>query len=427
MDILERTKRLAQSAEIYTRQEKKIHVHFEGRNLQNIQADYDYGRALRIFKDGRIGFAHTTQEGIDHDKALVKRALAVAPYGQVASFTMSQKASILNTHQLYQAPKELETEDVVKIANDTLDSLYEKHHQFGWSVIARYQQGHIHLANTEGFDGQYNYTRLVLIISGLYMQKNDILHYHKQWNGNQYPDTLNTFITSTDRDLQKVDRLIDVNPGTYQVIFSPSATSLLLHTLIVPITGKNLINRTPHMIDARMTLIDDPTSSNGSQVIPFDDEGVITRSKVLFKEGLFVEGIHSLATAKAVGHQPTGNGFRTSYAKIPKPKITNLFLSPGNQSITDIIANIKNGLYIIMLGGTINSDFQNCHLVGTVSLGYRIVNGECVGRIKNVTVNLDGPSVLKEQVIAVSSEREWVNSSLLPAIVIERVFIGTLS
>lgn len=432
MYILDRLKQLAQGAELYSRDEERGKVHIEGSHIQSIQVDRSYGRALRVFKNGKIGFGHTSQVDTESDARLIERALSVASHGQVANFELPGKPGSSAGQCVDQTTEHLEIENVVHFAKRVLEQLRSSNRTLGWSTIASYEQGTVSLVNSAGFEAQYDFTNFHLVLSGLYTQEDDIVHYYRKWSG-KWPmrELISTLSGRVNQELNEISYISKMEHGAYQVVFSPLATKALLHTVVKPITGKNanLLSKRidKHILDPKITLVEDPTCDEFCQPIPFDDEGVVTRPKYLFKEGVFVEGIHSLATASSVECWPTGNGLRPEYSKTPRPKAVNLFLSPGSQSVNEIVANVKNGVYIVLLGNTVNSNFRAGQLVGTVGLGYRIMNGERVGRIKNAALNLNGLAALKNQIIAISSEREWVDSSFLPSIALDGIYIGSMS
>lgn len=72
---------------------------------------------------------------------------------------------------------------------------------------------------------------------------------------------------------------------------------------------------------------------------------------------------------------------------------------------------------------------QSNQLAGEFSvnldLGYRVVNGEIVGRVKNTMV---AGSVFEAPIQALSQEREWVGSGVLtPAILFASLGVATRS
>ena len=86
-------------------------------------------------------------------------------------------------------------------------------------------------------------------------------------------------------------------------------------------------------------------------------------------------------------------------------------IAPGDMSFDDMIAGVKEGLVIEALlgagqGNELGGDFR-----ANVSLGYRIANGEIVGRVKDTMISGNVYRVLS-QVEQISDSSEWVFGSM---------------
>ena len=81
----------------------------------------------------------------------------------------------------------------------------------------------------------------------------------------------------------------------------------------------------------------------------FDDEGVATQNKFMVKNGVLKNYFYNLETAKKDGVQSTGNGSWAG-AKIGIG-YGNIFIKPGKASFEELIAPIKEGVYITEIAG----------------------------------------------------------------------------
>ena len=68
--------------------------------------------------------------------------------------------------------------------------------------------------------------------------------------------------------------------------------------------------------------------------------------RTLIEKGILKGFVHDLETAKATGAEPTGNGERGGVTGKPGPGFSNLLLSPGEKTSTDMLAGIKYGLLV---------------------------------------------------------------------------------
>ncbi|MCX6021181.1 MAG: TldD/PmbA family protein, partial [Chloroflexi bacterium] len=82
--VLERARRVSQQAEVYALSSQETPVNFEANRLKSLMTRQSAGLALRIVKDGRIGFAATTRT--DDLDELVAMAVEIAQFGAPAQF-----------------------------------------------------------------------------------------------------------------------------------------------------------------------------------------------------------------------------------------------------------------------------------------------------------------------------------------------------
>jgi len=102
---------------------------------------------------------------------------------------------------------------------------------------------------------------------------------------------------------------------------------------------------------------------------------------------------------------------------------TNLVVKEGDTPYEEMVKNTKKGLLVhnvlgLGQGNPISGEFSV-----NVQLGYKIENGEIVGRVKDVMLAGNTYDALKE-VAAIGDKAEWAGGSLLtPAIKIARLSV----
>jgi len=78
----------------------------------------------------------------------------------------------------------------------------------------------------------------------------------------------------------------------------------------------------------------------------YDDEGVPSTKTYLIREGKLVGRLHSKETAARMNEQPTGNARAINYRYPPIVRMTNTYIEPRSMSLSDILADIKEGVYV---------------------------------------------------------------------------------
>jgi PmbA protein len=132
-----------------------------------------------------------------------------------------------------------------------------------------------------------------------------------------------------------------------------------------------------------INVIDDGTMRGGFGTSPFDSEGVPSRKTVVVENGVLKSYLLNTYTAKKLNLQTTGNASR-GLAGTPGIGTGNFFLQPGAKSLKEIVADIKEGLFVTeFLGFGVNlvtGDFSRG------ASGLWIENGEFTYPVEEITV-----------------------------------------
>ncbi|PLZ30256.1 peptidase C69, partial [Fischerella thermalis WC542] len=162
-----------------------------------------------------------------------------------------------------------------------------------------------------------------------------------------------------------------------------------------------------------LTLYQDPQA--GPYSCPFDDEGTPTQPMVFIQNGELQNFYCDRATASQLGTFSTGNGFRPGLGSYPTPGLFNFLIQPGSGSLPELIELLDDGLIVDqMLGGSgISGDFSI-----NVDLGYRVQNGQVIGRVKDTMVAGNVYTALK-QLAKLGSDTDWNGSCYTPSLIVE--------
>jgi TldD protein len=144
-----------------------------------------------------------------------------------------------------------------------------------------------------------------------------------------------------------------------------------------------------------VTIIDDGTIPGKRGSLNFDDEGNPTAKTTLVKDGLLTSYLHDRISAKFYKVAPTGSGRRQDFRNMPIPRMRCTYMESGPHKKDDIIASVKNGIYVESFSnGEVNigqGDFTFF-----VKLGYLIENGKLTQPIKDINIIGNGPQALAD-------------------------------
>jgi TldD protein len=192
--------------------------------------------------------------------------------------------------------------------------------------------------------------------------------------------------------------------GTLPVVLGAGDSGILLHEAVghgleADFNRKktsNFSDRIGESVASELvTVIDDATilSSRGS--INIDDEGNEPRRNVLIENGVLVGYMQDEISAKHFGVQPSGNGRRESFKDYPMPRMTNTFMTAGQDTPEDLIRRVDYGIYCKSFsGGQVN--ITNGDFVFSVTEGYLIEKGQVTAPIRDVNLIGNGPDAMSK-------------------------------
>ena len=114
-----------------------------------------------------------------------------------------------------------------------------------------------------------------------------------------------------------------------------------------------------------------------------------------------------------------GNAYR-SLSSTPQPGAGNLELSPGNDTLEDLIKNMKNGLLVTsLIGSTIN---QNTGDYSRGANGFWVENGEVVFPVNECTIAGNLKEMLLN-VIAANDGKTYL-SKVIPSLLVKNMIVA---
>jgi PmbA protein len=173
-----------------------------------------------------------------------------------------------------------------------------------------------------------------------------------------------------------------------------------------------------------VTLADDPLLPGGAGSAPFDGEGLPTRKNVIIAQGVLKMFLYDTITARKVGNgaQSTGNS-RRSAGGAGGIGAFNLYLTPGDLTLEEILSAIPNGFYVTeMMGGganTVTGDFS----IG--ASGLWIEGGKLAYAVDEVTIAGTMDGILKG-VERIGNDLVFQSSISSPTFQVAEMTIGGL-
>ncbi len=147
-----------------------------------------------------------------------------------------------------------------------------------------------------------------------------------------------------------------VKGDRYTVVLDPILAGVFVHEAFGHLSEADFVYENPQLTEVmslgkefgrpELNIIDSATMPNLRGSFKYDDEGVSASKTYLIKEGKLVGRLHSRETAAKMNEEPTGNARAINYRFPPIVRMTNTYIEPGNTSFSDMISDIKEGLYV---------------------------------------------------------------------------------
>lgn len=325
---------------------------------------------LRVLMGGRQACVSASDLSDRTIEALAERAVAMAREApddptvgladpsqlargwDLARFDLSDPADEPSAAELEQDCREVEAAALSRSGITQVES------SAGYSARA------IHIAATNGFSGGYARTSRSLSAvaftgSGTGMERD--------WSGESrtfqadLPAAKGIGELAADRALARAGAT-KPKTGTYPVVFDERVAASLIGHLLSAINGAAIARGASWLRDALgqqvlpagLSVIEDPHRPRIGGSRPFDAEGLPTARRALVENGILTGWTLDLGTARKLGMQSTANATRGTSSP-PSPSTSNIDLTLGSASLSDLLRDMGTGLYVTsMIGSTIN-------------------------------------------------------------------------
>jgi len=423
MSLLEKAKNQSDSAELLTVNSESLSVSFTAGEIKSSERKDTFGTALRVIKDGRIGFSSAI--GIENEDLLLKNAIESAQFGDKVDFSFASPAEPAEVETYHESIRNLSIEKMIEMGRAVADKLKKAEEGLQIDVGLGRVVSNSALQTTNGLELKETESSFGIGAGIERIDGNDILMLYHSGQSVKVEDFTDEVTTKILERLEISRNLVAFEGGPMPVIFPPRAMMTLLLPLLQAINGKTLAQGSSplegkleeKLFDEKFTLYDNPLVPLKPASSSFDGEGIPCRKMAIVEKGVLKNYVLDLKTASQTNMKSTGSA-RRGLTSTPSPGTSNLVMEPGNTSINDIISDIEKGLWVdtvlgLGMGNLLSGSFSN-----TLGVAFKIENGKLTGRVKNVSIAGNIYELLKN-ITAISKETEWLGSLCMPYLMLE--------
>ncbi|MCR5184646.1 MAG: TldD/PmbA family protein [Bacilli bacterium] len=423
-----------QEAELYINESRSLSVSLFHGEVDNYSDNNGYTILARGIVNGKLGAASC--DVWDKEKAayLVKE---IANNGKVIEnedpviiFGGSPKYKKINTFN-----KEL--------GNVSIDEKLAKLHELEEKIKA-YDERIVEVAGVEYIESSEKVT--ILNTKGLKLsQQTNYFVYLGQAVARQGDQTKSGYDYLLANDFAKADvaklaakigkETVDQLGGEacesakYTAILSPDVVKSLVGVLVSHVDAEEVQKQSSlfigkldqKVLSSKITIEDKPLNKNVFARW-FDDEGVATFNKPIFKNGVLKTYLYNLTTAAKDGVESTGNGYRQG----AKMGVSSNFLvvKPGKKSLEELYQSVGNGVLITDVSGLhagLNPQSGNFSLQST---GYLIKDGKRDRPLDIITISGNLLEVFNNILEVGGDETVFPEGVSTPSLVIKKLAVS---
>ncbi len=406
--LAEALRRGGNLAEIYVEDRSTTSLRLEDSRVEDVASGRDAGAGIRVIAGERSSYAYTnvlTTDALLEAARAARAGLAGDPAPIAAQ--MSPVASGAR-HPVGRAPESVGAEakaEALQAANESARAAGAEVRQ----VVCSYADVHqkILVAASDGRWATDDRTRLRFAVQVVASRDGQIATGFEApgHSGGYELLELHEPAAIAATAAAKAVTMLDARPspaGELPVVLAPKSGGVLIHEAcghgleadtLVKEASVYAKRRGDSFGSDKVTIVDDATDGGAWGSYAVDDEGVPAQRTVLFEHGVLVGHLSDFLSARRIGHPPTGNGRRQSYAHLPLVRMSNTYLLPGPDDEDEILRSVKRGVFAASFaGGEVNPATGN-FVFGT-SEAYMIENGALAYPIRGAQLIGNGPKML---------------------------------
>jgi PmbA protein len=411
--ILDLAKQKGIEAEVYYRSSRDTPIDFENNRLKSLETKATQGVALRVVVDGKLGFASATD--LTRLEDVVDAAIQTAEIGDPVDFEFAQNFQEVEAASDYELPT---TAKLVTIGEELIEKVRAYNNEILVSAGFHIRSGQTKLATTGGVYGERNSKMVSASLSGNLVQGEDFLNAYGYDVAKDGEPDYDKILATVIEKYTNAEKTAAIASGKYPVLFTPRAAMSTIGGLFDTIfSGQVVVQKASplagklgeQLFGDRLTIYEDPAI--GVSACAFDDEGTATSKKTFIENGIVKQFYWDRQWAARGNATAQGNGFRGGLSR-PNPDMVNFCMAPGKTPLAELIKGMKEGVIVDQVLGAGQSNQLAGEFSVNLDLGYKVENGEIVGRLKNTMV---AGSIFEafDRLIDLSNTCEWIGGSAL--------------
>lgn len=399
--VVEQATAAGVAAEAYISIGKETNLQVAYGEVEKLSYAGSKGLGVRVIKDGRMGYAYTSDFSAGSLRRTTLNAIELAEIADADEHRVLPEPQAIPDEDLHcfdPAMATLPVEEKVAFAKMVEKAALAADSRVKMALNTTYLDavGDVYLVNSRGFAGSYQRSHAASFVMAIAAE------------GEEKATAFGVGVATSFHELdpnkigreagEKAARLLGGKPAPTQratVVYSPFAANGVIGALAQALTAEAM-QKNLSFLQGKMgqdvasdvvTLLDNGRLPGGLASRPFDDEGQPSRATRVIDEGVLHGLLYDTYTARKDGTRSSGNATRQSHRQPPRLMPSNFYLQPGTMTAEELIAGVEKGLYVVST--------MNTHSINPVSgdysvsaQGFWIENGRLTHPVNEVTIAL---------------------------------------
>jgi PmbA protein len=405
-DLLTKARKLgADEVDLLHVESSNISAACRNQKVETMERADSSGLGIRILRRSGAGYRQAIVSTSDLSLEAINSTLKLAvemseavPTDEFAGLAESSAISAVSEEEI----NSLELCDSTEPSADSLMEMAMRAENAGLSIggvtnteggEASFSRSKVYICASNGFRGGYNTSGFsisasMLAGSGTGMERDYDFTSARYFHDLKTPEEIGK--SAGERAVKRLNS-VKMKTGEYPVVFDPRVARGLLGSFISAISGAAIARKTSFLQEkmgesvfpSGVRIIDNPLIKRGLASKPFDKEGIRTQKLSLVQNGILQSWILDLRSARQLNLSSTGHASR-GLSSPPSPSPSNVYMENGSATPEQLIAGIKDGLYLTNTFGMginlITGDYSQG------ASGFRIENGAITTPVSEITI-----------------------------------------
>ena len=388
-------------------QQVKKSILIENGEIEHIRNSEDKGIGVRLIKNGAWSFCSITNpKSFNEIREILDNTI------RNSNYTISNRKNRIKLHSNpinkkqinFPILKKPEIDELTKIGLECNKIIKDTEKIIKSVTNPYYTVNSKYFTNTEGSEILQNFTDTIIEMVATAHDSGKTQSVNITEGGRGGLELITYKAQQSAKDIaKKASELITAKPvkeETTTVVMNPDFVSLLTHEILGHpseadrVLGKEMAwaggawwkGKIGEKIGSeKLNVFDDPTIKESLGWYYFDDEGVETKKTTLVENGVLKNHMQNRETSEIFNTIPTGNMRATDYRFMPLIRMACTCIGNGDQSVNEIIKDVKNGYYISnMKVPSIDMNRYNWNI--SCQYAQKIENGEITDLLRDVIV-----------------------------------------